>query len=187
MKYLTDNDYEAAAKDLGCEVAIIKAIADVESRGAGFLSNGKPKILLEGHWFHKFTNGIYDKMYPTISYPKWTRKHYKGGVAEYDRYDIAYKLDEEAAMKSTSWGKFQIMGFNYRSAGYDDVRCFVEDMMLSEYFHLKAFCNFLKNEGILQYAISKNWKEFARRYNGPGYATNKYDIKLENSYNKYKS
>lgn len=36
-KYLTEADYERAAKDLGVEVAMIKAVVDVEAVGRGFL------------------------------------------------------------------------------------------------------------------------------------------------------
>lgn len=186
MKLLTDIDYKEAARKIGCEVAAIKAIADVESNGSGFLSNGNPKILFEGHKFHNFTNGKYDISNPTISYKSWTRKFYKGGIAEYERYEEALKLDENAAKKSTSWGKFQIMGFNYELCSYKSVSAFVDDMYKSEKYHLLAFCNFLINEGISKYAINKNWAMFARRYNGPSYAANKYDIKLEAAYNKYK-
>ena len=35
---LTDADYMAAAKELNCEVAAVKAIAKIESRNSGFLS-----------------------------------------------------------------------------------------------------------------------------------------------------
>lgn len=31
----------------------------------------------------------------------------------------------------------------------------------------------------------KDWAGFARGYNGPGYAKNRYDIKLANAYKKY--
>ncbi|AZA64465.1 DUF3380 domain-containing protein [Chryseobacterium carnipullorum] len=59
MKTLTEQDYINAAKELGCEVAAIKAVAEVESRGSGFLSSGEPKILFERHRFYKYTNGKY--------------------------------------------------------------------------------------------------------------------------------
>ena len=52
-KQLTETDYLRAANILGLDdVNVIKAVAHVESRGQGFLSNGKAKILFEGHIFH---------------------------------------------------------------------------------------------------------------------------------------
>src|SRR5690554_5168943 len=77
MKTLTENDYRAAADLLKVDVATIKAVAEVESAGDGFLSNGQPKILFEGHWFHKLTDGKYTTPEnANISYPKWKRDYY---------------------------------------------------------------------------------------------------------------
>lgn len=128
QKALNDTDYQKAAILLGIETAAIKAVASVESRGNGFLSNGKPKVLFEGHWFSRFTNGKFDNQHPTLSYKRWTKKYYRGGTAEYQRYLSAAALDSEAAMKSTSWGRFQIMGFNHNKCGYTNVKDFVSDM-----------------------------------------------------------
>lgn len=71
MKELKEQDYINASKELGCEVAAIKAVAEVESAGSGFLSDGQPKILFERHYFSRLTGGKFDKSYPDISYPKW--------------------------------------------------------------------------------------------------------------------
>ena len=51
---LTDQDYTEAAKVIGCEVACIKAVKEVETGSSGaFLSNNMPTILFEGHIFWK--------------------------------------------------------------------------------------------------------------------------------------
>jgi len=47
-KTLTDDQIRAAAEAAGLEPAALKAIDEVESRGAGFLADGQPKILLRG-------------------------------------------------------------------------------------------------------------------------------------------
>jgi len=183
---LTDGDYVKAATTLGVDVASIKAVASVESSGSGFLSNGKPKILFEGHWFSKLTKRKYDKTHPTISYKRWTRKYYKKeGVEEYGRYNSAKALDVTAAMKSASWGKFQIMGFNHKAAGYSTVEDFVKDMHKSEGHHLLAFVQFLKSEKLDVPLKSKSWAAFAKGYNGPEYAKNKYDIRLKQAYKAF--
>lgn len=187
-KSLRDADYQQAATTLGVEVAVIKAVATVESRGNGFLSNGKPKILFEGHWFSKFTKGQYDKSHPKISYQKWTKAHYRGGTAEYSRYNTAYALDATAAMKSTSWGKFQIMGFNSSKCGYgSDVKKFVDDMYKSEGLQLMAFVRFIQSTGLNKHLKARNWAAFARGYNGPGYAQNKYDVLMKQAYEAFSS
>ncbi|WP_347332765.1 N-acetylmuramidase family protein [Marinimicrobium locisalis] len=185
QKLLREEDYAAAAQDLAVDVATIQALAHVESNGSGFLENGNPKILFEGHWFHRFTGGQYDALYPTLSYAQWTKRHYLGGEREYERYEQAFSLDPEAAMKSTSWGKFQIMGFNYEDAGYSSVQGFVSDMKKTEGHHLQALVAFIKNNSMAELLRNKQWADFAKAYNGPGYADNQYDVKLEQAYRHY--
>jgi len=186
MKTLTESDYILASQALGVEVAVVKAVAEVESRGSGFLESGRPKILFEGHKFSKFTQRKYDSAEPTISYRKWTREHYLGGEREYERFFIASALDHKQALRSTSWGKFQIMGFNFGLCGYSNVESFVHDMELSEGLQLLAFVKFIENSNLAKYLKKKQWAKFARGYNGKGYKKNNYDVKLKNAYEKYK-
>ena len=182
---LAESDYVKAAIILGAETAAIKAIAETESRGDGFLANGKPKILFEGHWFSKLTNGMYDKTNPTLSYPDWTKTHYLGNEKEYSRLTNAIGLNREAALKSTSWGKFQIMGFNYRHCGYSCVEDYVKDMYKSEHYHLMAFVKFIKSMKWDADIKAKNWSGFAKKYNGSAYKKNNYDLKIKQAYDAF--
>ncbi|QLE02872.1 N-acetylmuramidase family protein [Galbibacter sp. BG1] len=184
---LTENDFIWAADKLGCELAVIKAVAHVESRKTGFLSDGSPKILFEGHIFHRLTDGKYSKreIYKDISYPYWTRKYYGDGFDEYKRFKRAFELDPVAAIKSASWGKFQIMGFNYNRAGFSTPEYFMYAMDTSERKHLEAFVDFIKSTGLSDELQRKDWQGFARGYNGPGYAKNRYDEKLKKAYKIY--
>ena len=187
-KLLTEEDYEEAAARLGCEVAAIKAVAEVESSGGGFNSDGSPKILFEGHIFSKYTNGRYDKSNPTISYTKWTKAYYrKNNIDEHKRLQQAIELDRNAALMATSWGKFQIMGFNYKACGFDDLQKFINAMFRSEGDQLLAFCGFILTNKLDDELRELRWADFARRYNGPAYAENKYDVKLARAYEKFSS
>jgi len=85
VKKLSESDYQDIAKELGCKVAAIKAVADVESSGDAFFSNGKPKILYEAHIFSRYTNHIYDQSHPSISSRHWNRSLYIGGTREYTK------------------------------------------------------------------------------------------------------
>ena len=67
MKTLQESDFIEAANLLNCEVEAVKAVAEVESSGSGFLSNGKPKILFERHYFHRLTGGKFSAKNPDIS------------------------------------------------------------------------------------------------------------------------
>jgi LysM repeat protein len=187
-KKITESDWRRAAKALGVDVAAIKAVADVEAAGGGFLSNGEPKILFEAHQFSRFTGGRYDASHPDISSHKWNRRLYKGGAAEHTRLQKAAALNETAALKSASWGKFQIMGSNYKAAGYSNVESFAKAMRTSEGKQLDAFVNFIKSNQAMHRALkSHNWSTFARLYNGPGYAQNHYDTKIGQAYIKFRN
>lgn len=189
---LTEDDYVAAAKLLKCDVAAIKAVAEVESSGNGFLSDGRLKILFEGHQFYKFTKGEFAVSHPTICYKKWTTQFYtKGanadirGAGELARLEQAMALNRTAALMSASYGKFQIMGFNFAVAGFTNVEDFYNAMQISEGEQLSAFCNYIKNNAIDDELRSHNWAGFAFRYNGAGYRKNQYDTKLAKAHKKY--
>lgn len=182
---LSDSDFLQAADSLGVDIAAVKAVAAVESRGDGFLQNDAPKVLFEGHWFSRFTKGKFDRTHPTLSHAKWTKAHYKGGTEEYLRFLDACALDPEAAMKSTSWGRFQIMGFNFHKCCYETVTDFVADMHKGEKYHLQAFADFLVATDLAKHLRAKDWAAFARGYNGPAYSENQYDTRIGEAYSAY--
>ncbi|MFA5170827.1 MAG: N-acetylmuramidase domain-containing protein [Sulfuriferula sp.] len=206
-------DIDAAAHELKCEPGLIYAIARQESAHSSFIKIGNrivPTILYERHQFAKHSNHEYDKRYPDISgiAYKRARKNKKGewkeiksgravsendiyasgGVAQYKRLVKAYQLNQDAALESCSWGKFQIMGFNYKNSGFQDVKGFVRAMSRSDAEHIKAFLKFAKSNKVLLSGLqNKEFEEIARGHNGdnwkninPEYASN-----LEKFYNEY--
>lgn len=190
---LSEQDFQRAADCLGIEVATIKAVQEVESRGRrGFLPSGRPPILFEGHIFwrelknRKIDPESVQAGNEDILFPGWKRAYYIGGEKEYDRLEKAMNLHEEAALASASWGMFQIMGNNFAECGKRSVIEFVEDMRRSETDQLMLFVVYLEKRNLQEYLRNKDWAGFARRYNGPAYAENKYDQQLEAAYNKYK-
>lgn len=185
-KTLTDEGILSAAKYLGVEPATIRAVAEVESAGDGFLPDGRPKILFERHKFHKFTKGEYDASHPDIS-AKTAGGYGAGGAHQWKRFSEAMELDPEAAMKSASWGKFQIMGFNHKAAGFDTVDDFVDAMKASEDEQLKAFVQYIKSNLLDGELKNHDWAGFARQYNGADYKINRYDTKLAAAYKKFKA
>ncbi|VWX51393.1 N-acetylmuramidase domain-containing protein [Novosphingobium sp. 9U] len=177
---LRDADYEKAARDLGCTVAAVRAVAQVESAGGGFLADGRPKILFERHIFHNRTGGRYSAAHSDVSWP--TRGGYLGGAREYERLTAALKLDRKAALESASWGKFQVMGFNCSSAGHAKVESFVKAMVSGEPAQLAGFVAFIKTCKLDDELIRRDWAGFARGYNGASYAANAYDRKMADAY-----
>lgn len=196
-KFLSEQDLKDFALRYGVELAAIKAVNEVESSGKGFFVDGRPKILFEGHVFWKelTARGIDPRTLSNASnsdvlYPKWTKVHYQVGVKEYIRLEKAATISSdprvrEAALASTSWGSYQIMGFHAIKLGYSSVGEFAEEMKKHERNHLEAFGKYLSTFGCLAHLKSKDWAKFAKCYNGPGFAQNKYDEKLAKAYLKY--
>ena len=50
-KFLSEKDIIDFAKKYNLEIAMVKAVNEIESNGRGFLINGSPVILFEGHIF----------------------------------------------------------------------------------------------------------------------------------------
>ena len=112
---------------------------------------------------------------------------YLGGVKEYDRLQKAKLIDEECALRSCSWGAFQLMGFHAETLGLKDINEFIE-ICKTEAGQMDLFVRFiLKNPNILKALRAKNWRDLARYYNGPSFEKNQYDTKLAAAYNKFVS
>ena len=183
-KKLTDQALQDAASKLGVELAVIRAVDEVESRGEGFLPDGHVKILFERHKFHGFTKGKYDASHPNISNAK--AGGYGSTKSQYTRFSKAFELDKEAAMKSASWGRYQIMGFNYAHAGFGSVGSFVDAMKTGEDAQLKAFVNIIREWGLAPELRAHQWASFAQQYNGPKFRSNQYDTKLAAAYARFR-
>lgn len=192
---LTESMFEAVALDLNVEVSAIMAVAQVEAGGRkGFATDGRPIIRYELHIFHRLTKGIYYKTHPHLSQPTFKDGNPYHTGKQPDEWVFVYLamlLRDRAgrrryseAWQSTSWGMFQIMGFNYKEAGWSSLESFVADMFKSEEYHLKAFVGFCKEKNLVKYIKDRNWADFAYYYNGPSYKLNKYDEKMEEYYRK---
>lgn len=206
---LTDADFAAVAKQLGCSVAQIRAVWEVESGGGwftdvradilaadgpgGFLDGPHlPKILFEAHIFDRETGGRFRTGHPKLSSSRWDKKLYVGGQAEYLRLNRAMRLDRNAALRSASVGGAQIMGFNHKLAGFDTIEQFWEAMKTSERAHLDAFAAFIRSNNLTAALrqispMHAACVAFARGYNGKGYAANEYHIKIARAFAKYQN
>uniref|UniRef100_A0AAU8KWX4 Endolysin n=1 Tax=Serratia phage Kevin TaxID=3161161 RepID=A0AAU8KWX4_9CAUD len=187
--HLTEDDLVQAARALGCELAAIKAVNQVEARGTGYDKNGNLKMLFERHIMYRQLAAKFgtDKANAlSAQYPDVVNK-VPGGYTtnEPARLQRAVAIDEECAYASASYGLFQIMGFNgVKVCGYPSAKAFYQDMLTGgEGAHLRAFVQFIKADNNLLTALrNKNWAAFARWYNGPNYAEQGYDKKLAAAY-----
>ncbi|WP_236208451.1 N-acetylmuramidase domain-containing protein [Pseudomonas tohonis] len=201
-KLLRNTTLVAAASRLGVELAAIYAVNEVESAGSGFLGTGKPKILFERHVMHQrlalpraegddqaALRRHADELaaqYPALVNAK--PGGYIGGAAEHQRLAQARMIDALCANESASWGAFQIMGYHAERLGYASVDEFVRLMSQDENQQFEAFVRFIEADPALFKALKgKKWAAFAKAYNGPNYARNLYDVKLERAYEQHAS
>lgn len=191
-KYIRLSEIDSYADTISVDRNLLKAIAIKEAKASGFTPNGRCLILYERHIFYKYAVrkfgqakvSTWAKQNPNICHPSQDSKAYMGGEREWDRLNIAKNWDAETALISCSWGMFQIMGFNFGLAGYEDVGSFVADMSASEKFHIKALASFIVNNKPLYQAFkNKNFQQIALHYNGSNYRINNYDKDLLNIYN----
>lgn len=180
---LTDADIADAAENLGVEAAVIRAVDEVESRGAGFLDDSRPTILFERHIFSRRTGHRYDILHRGISSP--TPGGYgAAGAYQYKRLAEAIRLDRKAALQSASWGRYQVMGFNAELCGWPDVEAFVADMCKSEALHMQAFVGYCRANDLVRFLATHDWRSFAAGYNGRG-NVDEYSQKLAVAYRRH--
>lgn len=183
---LTDADYAAAARSLGLRTATIKGVVDVEASGRGFDSVNRPKILTEPHVFYRELgpgSKRTDAIGRGVAYPHWGMKPYpRTSDANYARLSVMCSIDETAALRSTSWGLFQIMGFNHNDCGFKSPQEMVEAFKQGEDDQLVAFIRIVQDWGLVDELERRDAEGFAKRYNGPGYAKNRYPAKLRSAW-----
>ncbi|MBX9843406.1 MAG: N-acetylmuramidase domain-containing protein [Xanthobacteraceae bacterium] len=183
-KPLTQDALDQAGGIVGIPNAAMWAVIHVESSGAGYQPDRRPKILFERHKFHRATNGRFDHSHPDISNP--TAGGYGAGRAhQYDRLAVAISLNREAALESASWGLGQVLGSNFRVAGFRDVEDMVAKMVGSERNQLLGMFKFIDGNNLGHHLRDRNWLAFALGYNGPNAEANGYPHKLETAFNTF--
>lgn len=191
MKKLDQDDFAKAASALGVPVAAVRAVTEVESKGSGFLPDGRPVILFERHIMRRQIEkmGRKDVADLQVKFPSIVNRQpggYKGGAAEHERLGVAAAINRQCALESCSWGLFQIMGFHWKLLGYESVQAFVNAMYRSEGDQLDAFVRFIKaNPNLLRALRAQDWAAFASGYNGPAYVKNAYHTKLATAFAKH--
>jgi hypothetical protein len=185
--HLTNADYTAAATTIGCKVEAIKAVSEVESKGAPFLPSGKPKILFEPQIFGAKTHHRYDLLFPDVSrqhrLPRGHGVHGYGSMEDqWTKLKVAALLDRQAAIESASWGRFQILGKNWMFTGARSLDGFLNVMFTSERSQLDGFVAFVKNQKLDGPLKRLDWRAFARGYNGSGFHRDNYDGKISEKF-----
>ncbi|CAH2399261.1 N-acetylmuramidase domain-containing protein [Mesorhizobium ventifaucium] len=184
-KRITDRDIARIGAMIGVGEDEMHAFMDVEAAGSGFDRYGRPKLLFEPHVLYRNLAGAKRTaaVRAGLAYAKWGAKPYPKD--SYPRLVAAMEIDETAALKSASWGLTQILGENFKAAGFATVQAMVQAFMADEAAHLEAAVRFIKANKLDDELRDHNWAGFARGYNGPGYKKNRYDSKLAAAFAKW--
>ena len=164
-----------AANALGIPVEVIQTIEAVESGGRPSAIRFEPHLFLR----HRPSLSL------DIPFTKGPRGFsVKRSETDQSAFEHAFGLDPEAAVKSTSWGLYQVLGSHLLKA-YGDaqlgVDSFYANPLEASYKMLVSW--FKANRKALECAREKDWEGLARRYNGPGNVA-KYSVALEREYEK---
>jgi hypothetical protein len=170
-------DILSFASRLGCTTKQIRAVAAVESGGAAYDKNGRPKILFERHLFHRQTGGKWSPS--SFSDPK------SGGYSEdsWAKLGTACAKDPDAAFGSCSWGKFQVLGLHWSKLGYAGPYELAFSTVADEGEHYELLARYIEAFGLVEElrALSRDpddCRAFASGYNGSGYEKYAYHTKL---------
>lgn len=188
--------YENIGRALDVPAKLIRAISVVESLGEFEIGEGKITILLERHWVYKLairkfgmrkTNQL-ARRYPNICNPN------SGGYGKYrDQYKRLAKairhIDKEIAHQATSFGAYQIMGFNFKAAGYHSAtemaKAYHDDPKVAQVESFMMFITNYKHGRALTALREGDIHEFAKLYNGPNYSKNRYAKRIAEEVARY--
>lgn len=184
-KRLDDTDLPRIGQIINVGEDEIHAVLDVESGGSGFDAQGRPKMLFEPHIFYRNTSGENRTraVREGLAYTPWRPGAYPKD--SYPRLVAAMAIDQTAALKSASYGLGQILGENFKAAGYPTVQAMVLAFVESEANQLEGMIRFIQSNGLDDNLRHHDWAGFARGYNGPGYKQNGYDTKLAAAYARW--
>ena len=190
-KKLTEAQIAAQAKALGIDVAALRAVIEVECKGSGFNADGTPVILFERHVMRQrliANKRDIDLSLISAERPDLCSKStgaYGLYSAQHGRLNAAAQYHRDSALESASWGIGQVMGYHWKALGYPSLQAFINAMYKDEASQLDAMCQYIQVNNLVNALKNKDWKAFARGYNGKAYAKNSYDIKLANAYKKW--
>ncbi len=197
---LSDLDLPRIGHEIGVGEDVIHMLIEVETRGTGFDKQGRVIMLFEPHIFFRQLRKDKSKLDKAVrnglAYVKWGTIKYPRD--SYPRFLNAIQIDETAAYASCSWGLGQIMGMNFKMAGYDSPQEMVQAFAESEANQLEAMIEFAKAAGIDddlqridrklkagQKVTSVDCIPIARSWNGSGFAKHKYHERLAGAANKW--
>lgn len=167
--------------DVGCAVAVLC----VESSGAAFSSDNDNRMIIrfENHKFWSFWGkqnpNQFNECFRFRAGKAWKdhewrrsdqedwRSFHGNQRREWEVFEFARALDDDAAIQSISMGAPQIMGFNFQRVGYQTPRDMFDDFATDEAAHIRGLFSFF-DPPMLRALRTMDFVAFAKRYNGSG-------------------
>lgn len=185
---LADLDLPRIGAAIGVGEDEMHAVIEVETRGGGHDKLKRPRILFEMHVFYRNLPEAKRSaaVAQGLAYKSWKPGNYGAESEQYPKLFRALAIDETAALAACSWGLGQILGENYKLAGYGSPHAMVSAFIAGgEAEQLAAMVRFIKAKGLDDELRRHDWAGFARGYNGEGYKANGYDLKLAVAFAKW--
>lgn len=184
-------EIERVAKARGWGAAQLLAVAEVESGGRAFaMVNGRrePLIRWEGHYFDRRLSGTKQaqaRKAELASPNAGAIPNPSTQVGRWKLFERAAAIDRPAAIESVSWGIGQVMGSHWKWLGYHSAEDLLLDARNGVYGQVRLMANFIEKSGLATALAKRDWATFAKGYNGPAYAKNRYDQKMAAAYQRY--
>lgn len=191
------SDLKEAADYLGCEVEVIEAVMHKEVKDSPWFTyqgQRKLKILFERHkfWEALETCGLDPneilRRNPSLKDILNQAPYSKYGkyIEQYRRRERAMQVHREAGLMACSYSGLQIMGTNYADLGYASIDEFVNamDTEANPKNWLIAFVRFCEKNNLKEALQKRDFTTFARKYNGPDFRKNNYDVELSRIYQR---
>ncbi|EEQ94119.1 N-acetylmuramidase family protein [Brucella sp. ZJ1_1] len=184
-------DLTMMANEAKIEPAALLAIAEVESGGRALhnINGGKePAIRFEGHYFDRRLSGRLREYARSNGLSAPIAGRIRNPKSQGERWlllERAMGLNKKAALESTSWGLGQVMGAHWEWLGYMTVDDLVAEARGSVAGQARLMLRFIEKAELLEVLKARNWREFARRYNGPAFARNEYDKRMAEAYQRW--
>ena len=183
---------------LNFDPAVAVAILGVESSGRAFEDN-RMVIRFENHLFLHYWGAthrdIFDRHFTGSSdgsqhqwrpdpNGNWQPCH-TSQATEWQVFELARSLDEQAALFSISMGAAQIMGFNHAAIGYPTVQAMFSAFQADVHHQLTALFRFIEVNHLQDAVRIPDFVAFARTYNGHGQEAI-YAPRLQRYYDAYR-
>lgn len=193
FSHSTIDEIEAVALEYDLDAAALLAVAEVESGGKAFAfvaGRKEPLIRFEGHYFDRLITGSKRQEARNSGLAAAEAGVVKNPRSQAERwvlFDKALQLDRNAAIQSVSWGIGQVMGSHWKNLGYASPGDLMREARQSVAGQVRLMVHYVRHAGLTSHLHARDWVGFARRYNGPGFRKNNYDLRMAAAYARHRN